>query len=88
MSLLNVDFKEKTIKRIPKVSINKKDKYQIILSLDMLPNNCEECPFYNWNESYDPEAFWGSGYSYSCPFGCSIWGCHIERPKDCPIKRS
>lgn len=88
MSLLHIDFRDKTIERVPKISINKKDKYQIVISFDMLPKHCGECPLYQWNETYDEDAFFGDGYSNSCPFGCTVWESLIKRPADCPIKEA
>ena len=62
----------------PKIVLN--------IGLTRIPKNCTECPFYINNAEYDEDASFGNGYTYSCPFGCGIWGCAVERPADCPIR--
>ncbi len=62
----------------PKVVLN--------IGLTRIPKNCTECPFYINNTEYDEDSSFGDGYTHSCPFGCGIWGCAIERPTDCPIQ--
>ena len=42
----------------------------IKIILREIPKHCGECPLY---DDY-------------CPFGCSLWGCLVERPADCPIQ--
>ena len=60
-----------------------KSNIGINIRLTRMPSNCGECPFYLQNESYDDEAWFGDGITHSCPFGCSTWGCLVERPEDC-----
>lgn len=71
----------------PQVSINRSTgEAKITLYVKTMPDNCGECPFYQWNEYIDDETLWGDGVSYSCPFGCSHFGCLVERPGDCPLQ--
>ena len=73
----------------PQVSINERmGEAKVTLYVKKMPTHCGECPFYQWNEYVDDEPSWGDGISYSCPFGCSHFGCLVERPKDCPLKRT
>lgn len=53
---------------------------KVTLYVKKMPDNCGECPFYQWNEHR------GDGVSHSCPFGCSHFGCLVERPEDCPLR--
>ena len=63
----------------------KKCEGYILLSFNKIPKHCGECQLYQENVYYDDDADWGSGERHYCPFGCSISGCLVERPKDCPI---
>jgi len=54
----------------------KKPKGYIKIDFSVLPKHCGECPL----------TVKSSWHSDNCMFGCSIWGSHIERPSDCPIK--
>ena len=72
---------------IPHVSINERmGEAKVTLYVKKMPAHCGECPFYQWNEYVDDEPLWSDGISYSCPFGCSHFGCLVERPKDCPLQ--
>lgn len=72
---------------VPQVSINERmGEAKVTLYVKNMPTHCGECPFYQWNEYVDDEPSWGNGISYSCPFGCSHFGCLVERPKDCPLQ--
>ncbi len=71
----------------PKVHINRAiGEAQVTLYVTKMPSNCGECPFWQWNEFVDDEPTWGDGVSHWCPFGCSHFGCLVERPKDCPLQ--
>lgn len=79
--------KNKDAPDAPKVSINQcQGDAKVTLYLKSMPSNCGECPFYQWNEYVDDEPSWGDGVSYSCPFGCSHFGCLVDRPADCPLQ--
>ena len=81
-------LREEEAKKV-KVSLTNK-RYNagvITIRFNKLPEACPDCPLYQMNESYDEDAFFGDGISHSCPFGASIWGCAVKRPKDCPIKK-
>ena len=65
----------------------KKADVGVTLSLSRMPANCTECPFYEYTAHFDEDAFFGSGIVRYCPFGASYFGCHIEVPKDCPLRR-
>lgn len=58
---------------------------QVSIGLSRMPVHCGECPFYIDTAYYDEEAFWGDGIQHYCPFGCSHWGCLVERPADCVL---
>jgi hypothetical protein len=80
-------LKEAEAKKV-KISLTNK-KYNagvITIRFNKIPSNCEDCPLYQWNESYDEDAFFGDGTYNSCPFGASHYGCAVKRPKNCPIK--
>lgn len=68
-----------------KVNSEKKTKGSITLNFDVIPNNCGECLLYLENMFVDDEPMWGDGVSHSCPFGAAMYGCLVERPKNCPI---
>jgi hypothetical protein len=80
-------LKEAEAKKV-KISLTN-EKYNagtITIRFNKIPSNCEDCPLYQWNEYYDEDAFFGDGISHSCPFGTSVFGCAVKRPKNCPIK--
>ena len=71
----------------PSISINQGlGEAKVTLFVKKMPRHCGECPFYQWNERVDDEPSWGDGVSHSCPFGCSLSGCLVERPSDCPLQ--
>lgn len=81
-------LREEEAKKV-KVSLTDK-RYNagvITIRFNKLPETCPDCPLYQMNEFYDEYAGFGDGISHSCPFGASLWGCAIKRPKDCPIKK-
>ena len=57
----------------------------VSIGLSRMPEHCGECPFYNNTACYDEDACFGDGIRRYCPFGCSLWGCLVERPTDCPL---
>lgn len=57
----------------------------VSIGLSRMPENCGECPFYNSTTYCDEDAFFGDGIAHYCPFGCSLWGCLVEKPADCPL---
>ncbi len=58
----------------------------IKIILREIPKHCGECPFYEDTVYVDEDCLWGDGISHYCPFGCSHYGCLVERPADCPIQ--
>ena len=79
--------KNKDAPNAPRVYVNQNcGAAKITLYVTKMPSNCGECPFWQWNECVDDEPSWGDGVSHSCPFGCSHFGCLVERPAECPLQ--
>ncbi len=62
----------------------KNKRYDVNITINKIPNNCYECPFY-----YMPNPDEEGGYyeHWDCFLGGakSIYGVALERPKDCPL---
>lgn len=54
--------------------------YDVNITIFPLPRNCTECPFFyeTWKDCIE-----GDAYCTLAPV--SLWGCAIERPKECPL---
>lgn len=66
------------------ISTSKPPKGTITLKFEKIPKECGECPCYIYE--FDEDAFFGDNMVGNCIFGCSIWGCRVKRPDDCPIE--
>ena len=71
----------------PRVMLNEGSGEACVkIILRNMPKHCGECPLYEENVYIDDEPWFGDGVHHSCPFGCGVWGCLVERPADCPLK--
>lgn len=70
------------------VEVNNDSPVRVSIGLSRMPKHCGECPLYLNNEHFDEDGFFGDCISRSCPFGASLFGCLVERPKDCPLTES